>query len=312
MSQIRWIILSFGFVALTSWGVAQQSRTIVFSAMATGTTDATEINAGNLRVTLNGKRVGVLSVSQAPVPGHLVIAIDASGSFREKRKWNAELLAARETLEILDKSWRVTVMPFSYGAETDFPQLERNDLTAKLNEMSRDPAAYVKGPSQIRDATIIAIKVFKLTPSDAVLLLTDGLDNDSNLPPNRFLEMMLKPQVRVFGGIVTASPSDMRRAAALMQALRGSGGMAVALKVPDFDRNAADPLRTKGERGNSPELIRAVSDLLSAITRANRAELDLPATVSGDVRVEILNPEGKPAKNLTVLAPQQLLPVDTK
>lgn len=285
---------------------AQQTRTVLFGVEADGKNEVKQINVANLKVSVNKQPVRVLSYSQEAAPGHLVIALDISGSQAERPTWYTQLVAARELVRLFDKRWKITLMPFAKGADSDLPELSRDEIVSKINLMITDPKKYAYGPSQVRDAVMIAIKSYKMGPGDAVLLISDGKDNASNVPGWYFENYLGKSPVRVFGCFVMQYPFGDPKIGSLAEALSRSGGLVSYLKIPDFETAGQGGLQIKTEKGNSPQMIQAIADMASRIAQPNRIELEFPASTSGELNIEILDADGKPAKHLAVLAPKRL------
>jgi tight adherence protein B len=186
------------------------------------------LQRSQVSVTENGGPVSNLSLVRQGSPGgssEVVLAIDASASMKG-RPYADALAAARVFARHMDTEQRVAIVTFN--DKVDVLQDFTTDKKKILDALGQNPElAY---GTKIYDGLDKSLGMFDpTTPAAAIVLLSDGQDVGSSVPPGKVLAELRPSHVRVFSvGLVSRSFN----AAALQQLASASHGSYIAASDP--------------------------------------------------------------------------------
>ncbi len=216
-------------------------RTILVSVADAQGNPASNLSAADFTTEISGQPTAVLSVKPMSGARRLVIAIDASGSISgEPNTWLLVRVLAEDMISRMP-STPIAVIMFSENVErqTDF-STNRAGLFRFIQSLLTSPAKSSTvlnhaGGTGIFDSLQSAFE--RLAPAqrgDAIYLISDGLDNHSEVSAKKLERKMNESGVRLLGFLLnnpswhTLLPTDSSQT---LTAINASGGAAAELEV---------------------------------------------------------------------------------
>lgn len=199
------------------------------------------LTTSDLKASLHGKPVRIVSAQQNTLAPRVMIVIDSSGSMRDKRKdWTLSLSIARALSQFLPADSLVGLVVFSKTIEIRIPPTrDREKLTTELDRLSTYYDSPPRGQhgTALWDALSAIVPDFgSARPGDSIFAITDGRDNMSSTLFDSVKRAILLRGVRIFQfefnpGVVPtleerSGGSDMR------DLVEASGGYAVTADEP--------------------------------------------------------------------------------
>jgi hypothetical protein len=271
------------------------------------------LTAANFRGKFRGQPVRILSLAPDNHPQRIVIVLDLSGSmWGEHGEWEIvpELIADAFRIMAAECSFALVVFSGAILESTGFGQTTTT-LEKKLAALSREPEKFRKNrKTALYDALMAAL--VKLSPSvqgDAIFVITDGADNSSKTKPSEMENAFLKAGVRVFAFMPLAridhrmrTPEEILGPELIQNLVRVKGGNLVSYvsATQYFEPSAEARMQIRT----------AVSPLYEQMGQYDRLEIRLPAPLEKprSWKLEVVDENGKPNRNLRALYPKQLMP----
>ncbi len=258
------------------------------------------LTSERVRAKFNGKAVraaGLRESSTAPKVG-IVLDLSARRANAANPAVKDAVDAARLLVRGLGAKHSITLVTAGESPQRIGPSPPGNDEVASyLNNVKPVESSR----TALFDATAEAIRA--LAPAgfaDSLVVVTDGDDNASRLKSSDVEELARKSGIRVFSILLFSMPSGAGQAASLdrgQQLLRSlaeeSGGAAIAQKARSSEGSEIGAL---------------LRPLFWQISVVYRLELELPggANAAGDLKLEILDEQGRKLKAEQALYPRRL------
>jgi Mg-chelatase subunit ChlD len=180
------------------------------------------ISPDDLRATVRGKSIKILSITPDVRPHRLVLLLDTSGSMASPSgsasttPWILELSLAHHFYETNRQTSQIALLLFSdkNNEVIDFPQ-GNSAVGNELQHLAEDreyAKAHVKGKTALLEAIFQGIQLLDHPSSaDAIFVLTDGEDNASHLSAAELNRRVAQSSVRIFGIIIRHLPGYQSR-----------------------------------------------------------------------------------------------------
>ena len=173
--------------------------------------------------------VGQFRLDEAPTQGTVVLAIDVSDSMEatdvEPNRLGAAKDAATSFLERLPVGFRVAVVTFAGSARTaSEPGADRDDAVAEIEGLGFSRGTVIgDGLTTALDEIETDWQIAGVRPS-AVILLSDGADTGSVVPPDQAATRAARLTVPVFTVAIVGDGSDKGSDTGLLQEMATSTG----------------------------------------------------------------------------------------
>jgi hypothetical protein len=270
------------------------------------------------QASLGGKPAHIEAVNHVSRPARIVVLLDASGSMRDKSKWDMALFVATTLFTEAPDDNPMALIVFGtdvfdrVGLSVDkhaaLQELEKFKLKS-LPEKERRTAIY--------DALLEGLAMLGPSePGDVLCFITDGTDNVSKNSIKKVKEVLLPGETRMFGTLLMlpfnysfASYLEHRDASEFEETISDSGGSYWIFY-------GAKNLRTTPAYELTEQYRKSVSTLLGNLfQQANnfyRLDLLLPKSVDKQKNWELsLVPlPGLDKKTWRVIYPRKLLPCE--
>lgn len=200
------------------------------------------LTAADLKASLHGKPVKIVSVQPNDVPPRVMIVLDASGSMlADNRNWTLNLSVARALIQYLPTDSLIGLAVFAKTVKAHIsPTPDRGRLAAELDRIAAYHTVPPRGEhgTALWDALNSVITDFDSPRvGDSIFVITDGHDNESS---SRFPDLkraVLTRSIRIFtsdfwrrdGGL---SPRESEAESQMRDLVESSGGYAVGLQEP--------------------------------------------------------------------------------
>jgi hypothetical protein len=266
------------------------------------------LTAVNFASLLDGKAVRVISAGRVRLKPHVGILLDASGSMGQVEKWNLAIDLVAAVTRSLFNDAQVSIVTFSDRIRP--PQItEATDKTvASIESFRMLPSSkpVAKGRTALWDAMTIAIHAENLQSGDAIVLVTDGGDNNSKHKESEISDLLQARCIRVFSVLLPsrqlAGETDgvvnlERLAQATGGALLRMGGEIEGIDQTVF-RVSKEELKMVPQIGEH---------LAQRIIAPYRIDLELPGDAKGKLRLLVVDAAGAPAKNVNIFAPANVV-----
>jgi hypothetical protein len=267
--------------------------------------------ADDLRASLHGKPVRIVSTQPNTSAPRVMIVIDASGSMLVERKgWTLNLSIARALLQYVPVDSLAGLAVFSKTLESHLPPTrDREKLRAEIDRVSTyyDSAPRGRRVTALWDALNAVIADFEPARlGDSIVVITDGGDNASSTPFKSVKSAVLIHGLRIFASDFEAhqggpTPEERGSEPEMRELVEASGGYAVSLEQPLKVPASGIALNGAGEA----ELLLELQ--MRQLVAYYRVEVELPES--------LVTPQGwklqaKSPKlgNLTVFYPRTLMP----
>jgi hypothetical protein len=190
------------FVLLASTGslIGQENscldRTIPVSVLSADVRFVDGLTSKNFTAKVQGKEVKIVSLVRDSGPRRIVIVLDASGSMEDV--WKLEETAAQGLIESDPRnSFALIVFGSQVLRTIDFSQ-NRAAITDALPSL-QPPERHQLRKTALLDALASSIELLRPPGfGDAIYLVSDGQDNDSQLGISQFRNRLMASGVRLF------------------------------------------------------------------------------------------------------------------
>jgi hypothetical protein len=187
--------------------------------------------AKQLHISIDGHELASSKIEYGLTPRNTYILLDASGSMRMAPLWDMAQDATR-LLAALTPDGNVQIAAFdrSISGFLGRDDLAQNGTMAFQQFFERDEK---QGSTSLFEALEAALGAPRApTHDDAIIIVTDGGENTSQIRSNKLLREVLSANVRVFAVIVAAEPEEtpestpdvLSERIALLEIVRKSGG----------------------------------------------------------------------------------------
>lgn len=145
------------------------------------------------RITEDGEDQEIQTFSQEALPTRIAIVLDVSGSVRTE--WGTIKYATKKFIENLKPDDRFALVTFN--TETRL-KMDWGNKTDRLDDVLT--SVYCKDNTNLWDTIyVVANDVFKgITEKKAMIIMSDGLDNNSSMPYKDALEAAVKSNAAVY------------------------------------------------------------------------------------------------------------------
>jgi hypothetical protein len=164
------------------------------------------LEATDLSVEVDGRRVQIRSLSPDNRPRRIVVMIDSSGSMEaslQKRGWGVGLATADYAVDVVPASATVALVTFSDKLQRESSGFENPKVVGtrvvdlKRTEPHRMTRLFDSIHQVLTDFT-------ELQSGDAIYLVTDGGDNKSVISPGKLRQELIVRGIRVFLFLVSS------------------------------------------------------------------------------------------------------------
>lgn len=280
------------------------------------------LRAEDFQGRFRGKPVKIVSVRTDTRAARIVIVLDASGSMRGRKesgygRWKlASGIAAHATLTLAPRN-RVALLMFSEKTFIVGFAEGQQAILRELQSIQADSAieTRVRGGTTLYSAIVEAAQV--LTPpeaGDAMLIITDGLDNLSSERADQMASLLIDSGVRMFvtlfpeaPGTVGAGSRGLKRTIRQFQGIAAMTGGWV-LRV-NSKKGGQEPTFQLGSEADA-EPAEQLSRLYAAMTEAYEIVVELPQAVDKprEWQLELVPRPGLKPQDYQLAFPRKLLP----
>lgn len=259
-----------------------------------------DIRAEDLNVAVDGKRTQVVSLSLNSSPRRVLLMVDTSASMHpsaQKGGWGIALRTAAFAFDSIPSDASGALLTFGRGRQSQMASFrDRSELAPKIVELANQEP---QGPTALLDSIDQALSLFQPAQlGDAIYLVTDGVDNRSNIPIRKLKEELIARGIRVFVFLVPIEgyvPAKEEAAQSqFIDIAEYTGGYLV--QVP-WDQIGAD--KQKG--------IALAAEISNQVQSMYQATLALRSQGESKGKVKIDVSRRKPGKE-TLVYPRQLAP----
>ncbi len=307
-------------------GSGGERRTVVVSVLTEKGQLVSGLQKENFRATLGGQDVQIISAQYDTSPHRVLLLLDVSGSMYPNRP--VESLFAARLLDNTAPGNPVAVLTFSGSIVAQVPfSTDRTAARTEIANLKSMPEPVEHAPlrkNPILDALDRALGVLSpAQPGDSICLISDGLENVSNIRADQAKQNFGPAGVRIFdilfltqlargGSVMTIEEFDGTQTLADLARMNGGDTMPVSPKV-------VHQLFTDWSSRVSPQVISARETFVSSadvfarqMSACYRLEIELPAPMDKPRgwKLEVLDPStGKPDHKLVLHYPSKLYPL---
>jgi|SRR5271165_1376623 len=275
-----------------------------------------DLVADNFRVALQGQPAKLASVAHRENPqARVVVLLDVSGSMKGGQspgKWRTALAAASDFLSSAPPQTQITFMTFDSKVERIFAATDgRGPIRGFLSEPAVQRGAMLKGKTALYDVILKALNLLTPPhPGDAIYVITDGGDNSSAERRKQLSRALGESGVRLFGFLLNGSSHESEEELVgvpeLDALVREAGGLVTTTSpfksgpgwVSSYDFSQDSIAR---ERLFTRAVQAAIADFYVIGIQPGQADLK-------HLRVNVVNPEGKLRKDVTISYPRESAP----
>ena len=311
------VLLVPAFLHQSVAGQAPPNPALTFRSVIANVVDShgnpvRNLTADNFAIFLNGKPAAVTTARYTLAPRRIVVLLDVSGSMvgqTNSGKWRIAEEAVRDLLSQTESNVPIAMLTFAGGIQNTFDFSQ--DRTAILNwvrENADEPPRVRKRKTALFDGIIEALKLIgDAEPGDAIYAITDGGEDTSKVSARQAKSSLLRSGVRLFVLLFAGVHFSADREAeyAFLEMIRDSGGFAFKLvgrSVPGVPYETEYTYDTK----NRVELKNYTTELNTQINGFWALDVNLPASVNGDVKLVVSDSKGKERKDVVVTYPRIL------
>jgi Ca-activated chloride channel family protein len=163
---------------------------------------------GDFRLSENGDRQVVTTVTRQRRPLSLAIVVDSSGSMALGNRRDLAVAASQEILKGLQPDDEIAIVFFGETVDTRLPWTKVADIKA-LNWSGWVP----RGTTPLNDGMRVGLDLIEKAhnPRRAVVLLTDGFENASRESTSNIVKTRQQSETSIYGfGVGSASLADLR------------------------------------------------------------------------------------------------------
>jgi von Willebrand factor type A domain len=260
-----------------------------------------DIRAEDVEVTVNGHRERVGSISLNSRPRHIMMMVDGSGSMqpRQHSGWGLALRTAGFAVVAIPPDAAVALFTFSnkLQRESDGFEDSRHIGRRVLDLAKREP----NGSTALFDSLDQALAQFEEPQlGDAVYLVTDGVDDKSEVSLKTLREKFVFRGVRLFVFLIPLEVHVSTLEEPVMQLedlAEFTGGYVVRIPWQDL----------RGKEKEGEWLVRSATRLGDQVRAMYQVQLDIPSSASPTGRLKVVFADRKRDKN-TLAYPRQLAP----
>ena len=289
----------------------------VFDAHAIAIRDLTK---DNFRIRLNGKPVPVLDARYTTAPQRIVVLLDVSGSMTDDNaKWNIAREAVSDLLAQTPKAVPIAMLTFTDDIRDvfDFSQ-SREAIAEWLDGPGRRPILKHRAKTALFDAILAGLKQFgAVQVGDSLNAITDGGDNASTNSEKQTQAALLQSPVRLYS-FLFAQPFGSPSGFCVSRGCRGERESFVSMVVDSGGRSLGfTPAINRGPGTLAYVYDDAIREKVRIWTQLFNLQisdfwtLDLAAPPSDkkrDIKLDVVNTEGKVRKDVTLTYPRLLPP----
>jgi Ca-activated chloride channel family protein len=180
------------------------------------------LTAADFRVSENGDRQVVTTVTRVRTPLSLCMVIDSSGSMLLGTRRNLAIEASERLVEGLQPDDEVSIVLFGENlVENVMPWTRKKDI-AKLDFSKWRP----RGNTPLNDGMRVGLGMIEKASNQrhALVLITDGFENASRESTSNLVKSRRQSETTVYGiGVGSASLDDLRSDAPRLQTPNGFG-----------------------------------------------------------------------------------------
>ncbi len=239
------VVLSISACTICMSSQAQQgacdARTVSISVNEANGQAVGDLTSGNFRATLGGQALSIVKVMPHPPIRRIVFMIHTSGGMRSMTGIRASLSLTSDMAGHLPAGTELALIAFADDSYLDQPlTTDRASLNAALHNL--DDANKWRGASAVFDAINFGIqKLPQPSDADAIVLISNGIDNASRAKFKDAIQNILNSGVRIFTiGIPISDQSGTDRAA-FREGQQHLDELAAASGGESFDFASADP-----------------------------------------------------------------------
>jgi hypothetical protein len=245
-----------------------------------------------MRGKINGKPVEILGVTKPRNAERVVMVLDASGSMSSK--WQRIIEFAAEIVRESPSSTEFALVLFADNElrRVGFGKTGPEMITEIMSFKGVNPA----GRTGLRDAIWEAVSMFQPNrEGDAIVVVSDGDDNQSKISPRRLREAMWSRGIRVmFAQVVNhvVPPEE------------------IWLNDGDttwLSKNSGGFLSRIENATTLPEVAQEIAFEIENYL-AVRIKIPTPLEKQASLRLEAVDPSGRKRKNIELRFPEKLLP----
>jgi len=271
------------------------------------------LTPAHFRGKFRGKPVQILSVTPDKRHRRIVIVVDASRSMGgERGMWTLVTDLAADTFRLAPPNCSFALLVFSDTIKewVGFNQ-STTILAKKLATLQMEPNRAV-GKTALYDALTAAL--VELSPphqGDTMYVITDGGDNASKTGRSELETALVTSGVRLFA-FMPLTHFDLLRSRALQEATGPSAMLDLAQVTGGnvFSHTSPTTWFIPSEKERRQQMRFALGRLYNQMGRQDRLEIRLAAPVDKPRgwKLEIVDENGKPNRELEVLYPRKLMP----
>ena len=297
------LVGSFVFATAPVFAQKAASRPLLVEVVKVkGGAQIADLGPSNFRVTLDRKPARLLSASRVRLKPRVSILLDVSASMGQAKKWNAELDLAKGTAEALRSSSNLSFILFSDHLRS-LQRITCEDWFKELDSMRQAAKEFSRGRTALWDALWFAIGSQGLRAGDALVAVTDGGENDSKHSYSDVRKLLQKSGVRLFVLLLPDNLSEDHGPVVrtrLLAEISGGDFLHVGenkgIEYSEFELSA-----------NDKKAIPIFGEYVGGrILQPYLLSLDLPADVTGKLRVAAVDANGSPIKDVVTIAPLKL------
>lgn len=166
------------------------------------------LTAADFRVSENGDRQQVTTVTRVRRPLSLCIVVDSSGSMGLGNRRELAMFATQEILKGLQPDDEIAIVFFGVSVEPRLPWTKVGDIK-ELNWGGWVP----RGSTPLNDGMRVGFDLIEKArhPRRGILLLTDGFENASRESTSNIVKTRQQSETTIYGfGVGSASLADLR------------------------------------------------------------------------------------------------------
>lgn len=267
----------------------------------------TDLQPADLIIHAGGQLATIVSLKPTTPLNRVIMLIDTSGSMgyesdkkRVSAKWRIIESAADEFANRLPSTHAAGLVLFS----TDIEQRVRlgEDRSVLLKQIQALSQVRPFGHTRLWDALIESVQMFgNAQPGDAILIASDGGDNESRNSSAKAKKLLLDSGVRVFVVLLPdefgRTPEEQSGYQDLLQLARDTGGSSFTVVTKDTYQEMKEVSATN-----------AVRFLLGHATFFYSAELQFPKPLPGTPHITASVSNRKARELIELLVPEKLPP----
>jgi von Willebrand factor type A domain len=266
-------------------------RTIIVTARDTNGRAST-LQVADLRGKINDKPMQILAATKPTNPTRIALVLDASASMAGK--WQRLVESA---VKIVQESPGSTEFALVIFADRELRAMGFVTGPEMVNDIMSFKNVRPAGHTGLRDAIWRAVSMFEVTrEGDAIVVISDGDDNQSKVSPRQLREGMWSRGIRlmfvqVVDRYLPSSQFQDRDDADAARLSESSGGFRFPIENPNTLSDAAE-------------------EIASDIENYLALRITLPAALEKEasVHLEAVDASGRKRKNVELGFPEKLLP----